>query len=68
MSWIEHHSEAYCPLTGEALNIIWLLQDLVEASFDLFRYILLSDQLIPWELHPLVSFTSKMNIECTSGS
>ena len=35
--------------------IIWLLHNLVEASFDLFRYRLLGDQLRPWELHPLVS-------------
>ena len=35
--------------------IIWLLHNLVEASFDLFRYLLLGDQLRPWELHPLVS-------------
>ena len=34
---------------------IWLLHNLVEASFDLFRYLLLGDQLRPWELHPLVS-------------
>ena len=37
---------------------IWLLHNLVEASFDLFRYLLLGDQLKPWELHPLVSYTS----------
>ena len=37
--------------------IIWLLRNLVEASFDLFRYLLPGDQLIPWERHPLVSFT-----------
>ena len=38
--------------------IIWLLHNLVEASFDLFRYLLLAipigDQLKPWELHPYV--------------
>ena len=28
--------------------IIWLLHNLVEASFDLFRYLLLCDQLRPW--------------------
>ena len=33
--------------------IIWLLHNLVEASFDLFRYLLLGDQLETWELHPL---------------
>ena len=27
-----------------------MLQNLVEASFDLFRYLLLGDQLTPWEL------------------
>ena len=27
--------------------IIWLLHNLVETSFDLFRYLLLGDQLIP---------------------
>ena len=37
--------------------------NLVEASFDLFRYLLLGDQLIPWELHPLVSSTSSMNLK-----
>ena len=42
--------------------IIWLLHNLVEASFDLFRYLLLGDQLKPWELHPLVSYVDK--IEC----
>ena len=41
---------------------IRLLHDLVEASFDLSRYLLLGDQLIPWELHPLVSYTSKVNL------
>ena len=40
--------------------IIWLLHNLVEASFDLFRYLLLGDQLKPRELHPLVSYTSKV--------
>ena len=34
--------------------IIWLSHNLVEASFDLFRYLFLGDQLKPWELHPLV--------------
>ena len=43
-------------------KIIWLLHNLVEASFDLFRYLLLGDQLKPWELHPLVSYTSSMNL------
>ena len=33
----------------------WLLHNVVEASFDLFRYLLLGDQLEPWDLHPLVS-------------
>ena len=33
---------------------MWLLHDLVDASFDLCRYLLLSDQLKPWELDPLV--------------
>ena len=32
-----------------------MLHNLVEANFDLFRYLLLGDQLKPWELHPLVS-------------
>ena len=40
---------------GRLIIIIWLLHNLVEASFDLFRYLLLGDQLRPWELHPLVS-------------
>ena len=39
------------------LLIIWLLHNLVEASFDLFRFLLPGDQLKPWELHPLVSYT-----------
>ena len=40
----------------------WLLHNLVEASFDLFRHLLLGDQLKPWEPHPLVSFTSCTNL------
>ena len=38
--------------------VLQLLQSFVEASFDPFRYLLLDDRLILWELHPLVSFTS----------
>jgi len=34
--------------------IIWLLHNLVEASFDLFRYLLPGDQLKPWELQDLI--------------
>ena len=30
-----------------SIEIIWLLHNLVEASFDLFRYLLLGDQLNP---------------------
>ena len=30
--------------------IIWLLHNLVEAGFDLFRYLLVGDQLEPWEV------------------
>ena len=45
----------------DLVMIIWLLHNLVEASFDLFRYLLLGDQLKPWELHPLVSYTSCVN-------
>ena len=41
-------------------SYIWLLHNLVEASFDLFRNLILGDQLIPWELHPLVSYMSCM--------
>ena len=40
----------------------WLLHNNVGASFDLFRNLLLGDQLKPWELHPLVSTTSSMNL------
>ena len=40
----------------ESAIVIWLLHDLVEASFVLFKYILLGDQLKPWELHILVSY------------
>ena len=36
-----------------APRVVWLSQNLVEASFDLFRYLLLGDQLKPWELHPM---------------
>ena len=36
-----------------------LLHNRVEARFDLFSCLLSGDQLIPWELHPLVSYTSK---------
>ena len=53
------------PSTPAALSvgliIMRLLHDLVEASFELrfeFRCLLLGDQLIPWELHPLVTYTS----------
>ena len=35
-----------------------MLHNLVEASFDLFSYLLLCYQLKPWELHPLVPYTS----------
>ena len=41
-----------------AYIIIWLLQNLVEANFDLFRYLLLDDQLKPWELHPKCSYVT----------
>ena len=34
---------------------IWLLHNLVEASFDLFRYLILGDQLKAWDLHPVVA-------------
>ena len=37
-----------------SIIIIWLLHNLVEARFDLFRYLLLGDQPKPWELHPHV--------------
>ena len=43
--------------SAQAVLIIWLLHNLVEASTDLFRYLLLGDQLKLWELHPLVSYT-----------
>ena len=57
-----------CPLLMNMLQarpdqeyiMIWLLYNLVEASFHLFRYLLLGDQLSSWELHPLVSYTSCM--------
>ena len=56
----------YNKAVGIILNlymiITWLLHNLVEASFDLFRYLLLGDQLKPWELHPLVSYTICMNL------
>ena len=55
-------SQAVPPSVGGHIIMIWLLRNLVEASFDLFRYLLLSDQLKPWELHPLVSYTSCMNL------
>ena len=42
--------------------VLWLLRNLDEASFDLFRHLLLGDQLKPWELHPLVSYTSCINV------
>ena len=48
------------PSCSTSITIIWLLHNLVEASFDLFRHLLLGDQLKPWELHPLVSYTSKL--------
>ena len=54
-------SRRACPHPSMSPSIIWLLHTLVEASFDLFRYPLLGDQLIPGELHPLVSYTSKVN-------
>ena len=39
-------------LTCTSYLHIWLLHNLVEANIDLFRYLLLGDQLKPWELHP----------------
>ena len=42
--------------------IIWLSHNLVEASFDLFGYLSLGGQLEPWELHPLVSYTSSIDV------
>ena len=45
------------PLSGVILGSSahgWLLHNLVEANFDLFRYLLLGNQLKPWGLHPLV--------------
>ena len=53
------HTPTSCP---HLKIIIWLLHNLVEASFDLFRYLLLGDQLKPWELHPLVSYTSSVTL------
>jgi len=49
-------------LFGEDNNI-WLLHNRVEASIDLFRYLLIGDQLIPWKPHPLVPYTSKVNLK-----
>ena len=46
----------------QQIHSCWLLHNLDEANFDLFRYLLLGDQLKPWELHPLVSYTSCMNL------
>ena len=48
-------------LHGITVRYGWLLHTLVEASFDLFRYLLLGNQLITWELHPLVSYTGNSN-------
>ena len=47
-----HQLQSRIPLcskmsVGMHLIIIWLLHNLVEASFDLFRYLLLGDQLKP---------------------
>jgi len=40
--------------------ILWLLHNLIEAGFDPFRYLLLGDQLMPWELQPnAYKFTAK---------
>ena len=44
-----------------SLCFVWLLHNLVGASFDLFRHLLRGDQLKPWELQPLVSYTSCIN-------
>ena len=44
----------FCTQEGLQTWLIWLLHNLVEASFDLFRYLLLGDQLKPLDLHPLV--------------
>ena len=35
------------PFLDKIIIIIWLLHNLVEASYDLFRYLLLGDQLRP---------------------
>ena len=43
--------------------IVWLLHNLVEASTELFRYLLLGGSLKPWELHLRVSSTSKVNLK-----
>ena len=50
-----------CQVSHLIRIIIWLLHNLVEASFDLFTYLLLGDQLTPWELHPLVSYVNDVN-------
>ena len=44
------------------LIIIWLLLNLGEASFELFRYLLLGNQLKPCKLYLLVSYTSRINL------
>ena len=44
-----NRSRGWASLRHNNIIIIWLLHNLVEASFDLFRYLLLGDQLKPWE-------------------
>ena len=48
--------------------IIWLLHNLVGASFDLFRYLLLGDQLKPWDLHACWRHTHTQAFQITRGA
>ena len=58
-AWLPDHCNL---MIARVCRYIWLLHNLVDASFDLLRYLLLGDQLKPWELHPMVSYTSCMNL------
>ena len=46
-------------VSGTDVLIMWLLHNLVEASIDLFRNLLLDNQLKPRKLHSLVIYPSK---------
>ena len=55
---------AGCPVMGILIGHSWPQQDYVIPIL-LLLLLLLGGQLIPWELHPLVPYTSKVNLKLT---